>query len=437
MNPKFVEEFEKEKFTELSPIQSAVYEPLAAGKNVVGYAPTGSGKTLAYTMPLLETLLPKDGTQLLVLVPSQELAIQVNNVMGRFASLLGMKSIAVIGGANVKRQYEKLKKRPEIVVGTPGRVLSVINEKKLKMHQLTACVIDEADQMLADEESLALCREIVGHAKADVQVAFFSATDSKNLTDVHHWFGIEPEVIDVRQIDQTQGHVVHYLIESPVRKRVDMLRKLANLDDFAGLVFFDSTTQVKDAAEKLAFQHVAVGELSSGQSSQQRKQALTKLRKRQIKLLLTTDVAARGLDIVALPAVVNFDVPRDLNTYIHRSGRTGRMGAEGVVINLGNDHDLRQFKQLARDEGYDLQTGYVYQHQIVTDLAAAQAENKQENKPSKKKSKKVRAQHKETLAAEKKQAQAPKHKKNRKRDRKNKGKPKHKQHQETPTSPKD
>lgn len=426
MNPKFVEEFEKEKFTELSPIQQAVYEPLAAGKNVVGYAPTGSGKTLAYVMPLLETLLPQDGTQLLVLVPSQELAIQVNNVMGRFASLLGMKSIAVIGGANVKRQYEKLKKRPEIVVGTPGRVLAVINEKKLKMHQLTACVIDEADQMLADPESLALCREIVGHAKADVQVAFFSATDSANLTEVHRWFGIDPEVIDVRQIDQTQGHVIHYLIESPVRKRVEMLRKLANLDDFAGLVFFDSTTQVKDAAEKLAFQHVAIGELSSGQSSQARKQSLTKLRKRQIRLLLTTDVAARGLDIANLPAVVNFDIPRDLNAYIHRSGRTGRMGAEGVVINLGNDHDLRQFKQLAGNEGYDLQTAYVYQHEIVTDLETVQAENRQQNKPKKKK--KTKVQIKKAITEEKKQGF--KHKKKRQRDRKNKGKPKHKKQRE-------
>lgn len=424
MNPKFVEEFEKEKFTDLSPIQKAVYEPLSAGENVIGYAPTGSGKTLAYAMPLLETLLPKDGTQLLVLVPSQELAVQVNNVMGRFASLLGMKSIAVIGGANVKRQYEKLKKHPEIVVGTPGRILDVINERKLKMHKLTSCVVDEADQMLADDASMAACREIVGHAKADVQLSFFSATDSAKLNDVHHWFGIEPKVIDVRQIDDTQGHVVHYLVESPERKRVEMLRKLANLDDFAGLVFFDSTTNVKDAAEKLAFQHVAVGELSSGQSSQKRKQALVDLRKRKIRLLLTTDVAARGLDIAQLPAVVNFDIPRDLTTYIHRSGRTGRMGAQGAVINLGNEHDLRQFKQLVGNEGYDLQTGYVYQHQLVTDLKAAQASNKQENKPKKKK--KTKAQVKQIATAEKKQNQKVKHKKNRKRDRKNKGKPKSK-----------
>lgn len=426
MNPKFVEEFEKEKFAGLSPIQEAVYEPLSAGKNVIGYAPTGSGKTLAYAMPLLETLLPKDGTQLLVLVPSQELAVQVNNVMGRFASLLGMKSIAVIGGANVKRQYEKLKKHPEVIVGTSGRVLDVIKERKLKMHKLTACVIDEADQMLADEASLALCREIVSHAHADIQLSFFSATDSANLSDVHHWFGVEPEVIDVRQIDNTQGHVTHYLIESPVRKRVEMLRKLANLDDFAGLVFFDSTTQVKDASEKLAFQHVAIGELSSGQSSQKRKQALADLRKRKIRLLLTTDVAARGLDIAELPAVVNFDIPRDLTTYIHRSGRTGRMGAQGTVINLGNEHDLRQFKQLVKDKDYDLQTGYIYQHQLVTDLKAAQAENKQQNKPKKKK-KKTKTEIKQIRAEEKKQS--IKHKKNRKRDRKNKGKPKPKKRQ--------
>ncbi len=417
MNPKFVEEFKKEKFAELTPIQQAVFEPLTKGKNVVGYAPTGSGKTLAYAMPLLETLLPKGGIQLLVLVPSQELAVQVNNVVARFASLLGMKSIAVIGGANVKRQYEKLKKHPEVVVGTPGRVLAVINERKLKVHKLTACVIDEADEMLGEKESLDLCREIVGHAKADVQLVFFSATESEKLANVHLWFGIEPEVIDVRAIDQTQGHVVHYFVESPVRKRVEMLRKLANLEDFAGLVFFNSTTQVKDTAEKLAYQHVAVAELSSGQSSQKRKQALADLRKRKIKLLLTTDVAARGLDIIDLPAVVNFDIPNDLTTYIHRVGRAGRMGAEGTVVNLGNESDLRNFKRLVK--GYDVQPGFIYQHHLVTDLKAAQAENLAENKPKKKRKTKKdskqeakRATHKNT-----------KHKKNRQRDRKNKGKP--------------
>ncbi|GBG95801.1 DEAD/DEAH box helicase [Ligilactobacillus salitolerans] len=417
MNPKFVEEFAKEKFAELTPIQEAAWEPLSAGQNVIGYAPTGSGKTLAYALPLLETLLPQDGTQLLILTPSQELAIQVNNVIARFASLLGMKSIAVIGGANVKRQYEKLKKHPEVVVGTPGRVLAVINEKKLKMHKLTACVIDEADEMLKDDESLDLCRQIVGHAHADLQLAFFSATSSKKLADVHRWFGIEPQVIDVRQIDQTQGKVVHYLVESPVRKRVEMLRKLANLEDFAGLVFFDSTTQVKDAAEKLAFQHVALAYLSSDLSSQRRKQALTDLRKRKISLLLTTDVAARGLDIAELPAVVNFDIPRDLNTYIHRSGRTGRMGVPGAVINLGNEHDLRDFKKLVSQQGYDLQPGYIYQHRLVTDLAAAQAENSQENKPRKKKSSQQSA--KTAVNAKKKQ---PVRKKKRRRDQKNKGK---------------
>lgn len=414
MNKNFEEQFKKEGFTQLAPIQKAVYEPLMQGKNILGLAPTGSGKTLAYTWPLLERLLPGDGVQLLVIAPSQELAAQLTDVIRPWSKLLGMTTISVIGGANVKRQVEKLKKRPEIVIGTPGRLLNLANDKKLKLHTLTTVVIDEADELLQQDETREDCRNLVSCAPADVQLSFFSATKTPILDQLHRWFGVNVEEIDVRKEDHTQGQVMHYLIETPVRKRVDILRRLSHVDDFCALVFFKQTATLKDVADKLKHQHVKIAELTSDARQIQRQQALNALRKREISLLLTTDVAARGLDIKELPAVVNYDLPHDTNTYIHRVGRTGRMGATGKVVNIGNEHDLRLFKQIIRQESYDFVTGYLYNSQIVTEIPEDKPSDKGRSKPKNKVKKQIREKIPEQPVV--------KRKKNRKRDQKNKGK---------------
>ena len=414
MNPKFENYFKEQGFEALTPIQAEVAPLLAQEKSVLGLAPTGSGKTLAYALPLLEQLLPKDGTQLLILAPSQELAAQLTNVIRPWAKLLELNVLSLIGGANVKRQIEKLKKRPEVVIGTPGRLLNLINDKKLKLHKLEAIVIDEADELLGEAETLADCREIITHAPRTAAVSFFSATKAPILSELHRWFGIEPTVIDVRQVDHTRGQVEHYLLEVPQRKRVDALRRLTQLDDFCALVFFKQTAELNDAYEKLKHAHVNVARLHSEQRQVEREQALRQLRKREVALLLTTDVAARGLDIPGLPAVVNYDLPKNVNTYIHRVGRTGRMGADGTVINIGNERDLRMFKQLVKEKGYELEPVYLYQRQLVTDQnELAELKKQAPSRPVRKKPNKPVTQ---AESAKKKR------KKNRKRDQKNKGK---------------
>lgn len=415
MNPKFEKYFAEQGFTALTPIQAQTYRPLAAGKSILGLAPTGSGKTLAYTLPLLEQLLPGDGTQLLIIAPSQELAAQITEAIRAFAKLLELNVLTVIGGANVKRQIEKLKKRPEVIVGTPGRLLNLSQDKKLKLHQIEAVVIDEADELLSQEQTLADCRKLVEKTPASASVSFFSATKAPILDELHRWFGITPEVIDVRQIDQTQGHVIHYLLEVPQRKRIDTLRRLAQLPDFFALVFFKQSATLNDAYEKLRHANVAVARLNSEQRQVERQKALRQLRKGEVKLLLTTDVSARGLDIPALPAVVNYDLPKDTNTYIHRVGRTGRMGADGSVIDLGNEHDLRFFKQLIKDEDYDVRNGYLYQQRLISDEKQL-TELKQVAKEHAKK------KHVNKQSQVVKEQPKKKHKKRRKRDQKNKGK---------------
>lgn len=413
MNDIFEKHFKEQGFTEPTLIQKEVYPLLAQGKDILGLSPTGSGKTLAYALPLLEKVLKGDGPQLLIIAPSQELAAQLADVIRPWGKLLEIKTAAIIGGANVKRQIEKLRKdRPEVIVGTPGRLLNLADEKRLKLHNLEAIVIDEADEMLAQEETLADCRKLVSRAKADVQLGFFSATKTPVLNELHKWFGIEPITCDVRKQDQTRGHVTHYMVEVPQRKRVEALRKLANVKDFYALVFFKQNAELKDAYEKLIHAGASVARLSSEQRQTEREKALNGLKKRQIRLVLTTDVACRGLDIQKLPAVVNFDLPKDVNTYIHRIGRTGRMGASGSVVNLGNEHDLRKFKQLIKDETYEIETGYIFNQELTTEKNVETVRPQKLKKSVKKTAEKV----------EKQLPTAKKHKKKRKRDQKNKGK---------------
>ncbi|WP_057737537.1 DEAD/DEAH box helicase [Liquorilactobacillus uvarum] len=428
MNPKLEVFFKDQGFENFSPIQEKVYEPLRAGHNVLGLAPTGSGKTLAYTIPLLEQLTSKAGTQMMVIAPSQELAAQLTNVMRVWAKVLDLRVVSLIGGANVKRQIEKLKKHPEIVVGTPGRMLELVEAKKLKLHKLQSVVLDEADELLT-EETLISCRALISHGPARVQMCFFSATKTKILDELPRWFGIDIEMIDVRLSDNTQGKVTHYLLETPVRKRVDTLRKLAHLDGFYALVFFKQVATIQAAAEKLHYLGVKVAILDGQQRQVQREQALRDLRQRKISLLLTTDVAARGLDIVDLPAVVNFDLPKDANTYIHRVGRTGRMGAVGAVINLGNEHDLRHFKQLLSDEDYALSEGYLYRGELVdktefVEKRKMSVEPSEESKLKAKNKNKIRTKAKTTVSKKRVQDTIvpKKHKKKRKRQQLNKGK---------------
>ena len=409
MNEQFAKYFQEQGFTTQTPVQKEVIPALAAGKNVVGLAPTGSGKTLAYVLPLLEKVLPGDGLQVIILAPSQELAVQITDVTRAWARLVDVKVQALIGGANIRRQVEKLRHdRPEVVVGTPGRVNDLITAKRVKMHRVTAIVMDEADALLAEEASRELCRTIVSHAHADVQLGFFSATATPILDELHRWFGVQVTRIDVRATDHTQGAVTHYMVAVPTRKRVDALRKLARMPQMRALVFCSQTATVRELTAKLQYHHVPVAALVSGMNHQGRAHALSSLRKGKIKLLLTTDVAARGLDLPGLPAVINYDIARDLRTYVHRVGRTGRMGATGTVINLGNEHQLRSFRQLIRPNGYSVVDGMIVHGELVEGKRLRLTKNKQ--------SAPVKQEQQQPAGSERK-----KHRKNRRRNQKNKG----------------
>ncbi|AOY86663.1 helicase [Limosilactobacillus fermentum] len=367
MIEQFQTHFEERNFKQLTAIQEAVQKPLEEDKTVFGIAPTGSGKTLAFTWPLLPKVMKGQGTQILVLEPSQELALQTTRVMREWSALLGLKVHSATGGANLRRQTERLKKeRPEVVVGTPGRILHLLDTRDLKLNNLATLVIDEADDLLRDDTQ-AVVEDIERATPLDTQLAFFSATQSTTLEQLDVLFGRDLVKIDVRAQDHSRGPVKHGLVVArTMSDKAVMLERLSQTKNFRALVFFTSIKTLHYTASRLRHDGISSATLGGRQRQTERETVMRQFRKHQVKLLLTTDVAARGLDIPKLPAVVNFELPNTADGYVHRTGRTGRQGEPGLVVNLGDDHDFRDLKKLLADTDYQLEPMTIDKRQLVS-----------------------------------------------------------------------
>lgn len=367
MIEQFQTHFEERNFKQLTAIQEAVQKPLEEDKTVFGIAPTGSGKTLAFTWPLLPKVMKGQGTQILVLEPSQELALQTTRVMREWAALLGLKVHSATGGANLRRQTERLKKeRPEVVAGTPGRILHLLDTRDLKLNNLATLVIDEADDLLRDDTQ-AVVEDIERATPLDTQLAFFSATQSTTLEQLDVLFGRDLVKIDVRAQDHSRGPVKHGLVVArTMSDKAVMLERLSQTKNFRALVFFTSIKTLHYTASRLRHDGFSSATLGGRQRQTERETVMRQFRKHQVKLLLTTDVAARGLDIPKLPAVVNFELPNTADGYVHRTGRTGRQGEPGLVVNLGDDHDFRDLKKLLADTDYQLEPMTIDKRQLVS-----------------------------------------------------------------------
>lgn len=367
MIEQFQTHFEERNFKQLTAIQEAVQKPLEEDKTVFGIAPTGSGKTLAFTWPLLPKVMKGQGTQILVLEPSQELALQTTRVMREWAALLGLKVHSATGGANLRRQTERLKKeRPEVVVGTPERILHLLDTRDLKLNNLATLVIDEADDLLRDDTQ-AVVEDIERATPLDTQLAFFSATQSTTLEQLDVLFGRDLVKIDVRAQDHSRGPVKHGLVVArTMSDKAVMLERLSQTKNFRALVFFTSIKTLHYTASRLRHDGISSATLGGRQRQTERETVMRQFRKHQVKLLLTTDVAARGLDIPKLPAVVNFELPNTADGYVHRTGRTGRQGEPGLVVNLGDDHDFRDLKKLLADTDYQLEPMTIDKRQLVS-----------------------------------------------------------------------
>lgn len=329
-------------FDQLTPIQEQSFTPITEGQNLLGISPTGTGKTLAYLLPALAKLHPQKAQQLLILAPNTELAGQIFEVTKTWAEPLKLNTQLFISGSSQKRQIERLKKGPQILIGTPGRIFELIKLKKIKMMNVDTIILDEFDQLLSDSQ-YQFVSKICKHVPRDHQMIYMSATQKIDQGQ------LAEDTVTLDLSDQKLDTISHYYLNLDKRDRLDILRKMANIPDFRGLVFFNSLSDLGASEERLQFNGAAAISLASDVNVKFRKLILEKFKNHDISLLLATDLVARGIDIDSLEVVVNFEVPRDLESYTHRAGRTGRMGKSGSVITLvTHKEDIKKLKKFAQ-----------------------------------------------------------------------------------------
>lgn len=349
LNPILQERWRKSGFEAPTSIQTAAIPAIMEGKDVIAESPTGTGKTLAYLLPLLNRLDPgKPSLQAVVLASSQELVMQVYEEFQKWSEESGIRGTSIIGGANMKRQLEKLKKRPCVIFATPGRLLELIKQRKVKMHEVKMVILDEADQLLLPEHRETV-KNIVKSTLQDRQVILFSATLKQETVQLAKDITKEAEVIRITKDEaQSADNVEHFYFVCEKRDKIKLLEKIARLEGIKALAFINDITEVATAAAKLNFKDLSVGFLHSDLNKMDREKALKDFRNGKISMLIATDVAARGLDIQGITHVVQIDFPKNTSQYIHRSGRTGRMGAKGAVLSLVTEGEEKELKRYGR-----------------------------------------------------------------------------------------
>ena len=333
-----------------SPIQQAAIPPLLGGRDVLGQAQTGTGKTAAFALPLLCRIdLKRVEPQLLVLTPTRELAIQVAEAMQTYArQLKGFHVLPVYGGTGMDLQLKQLRRGVHAVVGTPGRIQDHLRRKTLKLDKISAVVIDEADEMLRmgfidDVES------ILGEMPDEKQVALFSATLPDRIRKVvaHHLK--DPVEVKVKAKTATVEAVDQRFVEVRGFDKLDALTRILEAEDFDAMLIFVRTRQATtELSEKLEARGLACAALSGEMTQVARERTIERLKGGKLDIVVATDVAARGLDVERITHVVNYDVPYDVEGYIHRIGRTGRAGRAGHAILFVTPRERRMLAAIER-----------------------------------------------------------------------------------------
>ena len=350
----------KKSFTEPTPVQQRAIPSILEGKDVVAQSPTGTGKTVAYLLPILNKVdEEKEATQAVILAPSRELVMQIFEEIKAWSIGTRLTSVSLVGGANIKRQMEKLKKRPQLVVGTPGRIWELIQMKKLKTHEVKTIVLDEGDELLG-KEHLDDVRRVVKSALNDRQLLLFSATALQDPDQVKAMLGREPERIVVEGELAVPSEIEHIYLLCEPREKINLLGKIAKMDGMKGLAFIRSIGNLHVIADKLSYEGIDLEILHSDMRKDERKKALQRLDSGDVSILLATDIAARGLDIKGISHVIHFDLAKDVEQYIHRSGRTGRMGKSGTVVSLVPPRDERELQKYGKLLGIPLSKRRLY-----------------------------------------------------------------------------
>jgi len=347
LSPEVMKGIEDLGFSNLFPIQAQAIIPLLEGKDVIGQAQTGTGKTAAFGIPMIERLDPKDNrVQGLVLEPTRELAVQVADHMSWYGKYARLRVLPVYGGESVQKQTWALQKGVHIVVGTPGRIIDLLERGTLNLSSVKIVVLDEADRML-DMGFIEDIEYILAKVPRNRQTSLFSATIDQSVMNVCHRYMKNPEKILVSkdEIALTQINQ-YYMVVNPHSKFESLCDVLDQNNVERAIIFCKTRTETSILADKLRMRGYDAKPLHAGFTQPQRDFVIDSFRKGKLKLLVATDVAARGLDIQGITHIINYDVPLDALVYFHRIGRTARMGREGTAITLVGYGELAELEQI-------------------------------------------------------------------------------------------
>ena len=337
-------------FDEMMPIQEQAIPKILEGKNIIGEAHTGTGKTAAFGIPLFELIEEdKKEIQCLIMAPTRELAMQIVDELKKIGKNYHYDIVALVGGMSITDQARELKKNPKIIVATPGRIVDHLDRKRLNLNSVKTFILDEVDEMLkvGFKEEI---DKIIDLLPKEKQTLLFSATVSKSIQSIASNISDDFELISVTEGTQSTDSITQYCIITKEANKFNTLTKLLDLDNPKLAIVFGRTKrradELNDALSKCGYKVAALhGDLSQGQ----RNAVLKKFKNNEINILVATDVAARGLDVTGVTHVYNFDLPQEVEYYIHRIGRTGRANDKGVSYTFVRESEIPHLEKIKKE----------------------------------------------------------------------------------------
>lgn len=349
LEPKVLQAITELGFEEATPIQAQSIPLALTGSDLIGQAQTGTGKTAAFGIPLITKINREDEKILaLIMAPTRELAIQVSEEIGKLSRFKGLRSLAIYGGQDIGRQIRGLKKKPQIIIGTPGRLLDHINRKTIRLDDVQTVVLDEADEML-DMGFMEDIQSILKLVPEERQTMLFSATMPPNIQRLAQQFLKNPQHVSVIPKQISAPLIDQAYVEVPERQKFEALSRLIDMESpELAIVFGRTKRRVDELAEALQKRGYSADGLHGDLSQNQRDAVMRKFRDGSIDVLVATDVAARGLDVSGVTHVINFDLPQDPESYVHRIGRTGRAGKEGAAWSFVTPREMDHLHLIER-----------------------------------------------------------------------------------------
>jgi ATP-dependent RNA helicase DeaD len=350
LSPEVMRALEQLGYEKPTPIQQASITPLSEGRDVLGQAQTGTGKTAAFALPLLSRInYNAKNVQILVLAPTRELAMQVSEAFKSFGQYVkDFHVLPIYGGQSMGAQLSQLRRNPQVIVGTPGRVMDHIRRGTLKLENLQSLVLDEADEML----KMGFIEDIewiLEHTPKTRQLALFSATMPSAIRRVANQHLDRPEHVKIEAKTTTVERISQKFIQAPQHHKLEILSRILEVEATDGIIIFARTRQgTTELAEQLESRGYKAAALHGDMNQNTREQTIDSLKSGKVDIVIATDVAARGIDVPRIEHVINYDIPYDAEAYVHRIGRTGRAGRSGSAILFVTHKEIRMLRNIER-----------------------------------------------------------------------------------------